>query len=177
MTPDQAYAGVANGLYMANVKYILDSIVVALLKNPDRKMIYNEQGFFTRWWREQTDGTKATVRSLVAEGRLQMINGGWAQHDEGSSSDCSGGLPQLVHSTGTGDSLCITNGFSIFFCISTLVLSVFDLFVVVYHTANPNFLEMLDNTAVGQRAIVDMFNEAALPNVTWQIGASSDDGV
>ena len=29
----------------------------------------------------------------------------------------------------------------------------------------------LDNTAVGQRAILDNFGEAALPRTTWQIGA------
>ena len=120
VTPDQAYSGVANALYHANVKYIIDSVVSALLDNPDRKMIYCEQGFFTRWWREQTAAKQQTVRALVASGRLQMINGGWAQHDE----------------------------------------------------ANPSYLEMLDNTAVGQRAIINMFGEAGLPNVTWQIGAS-----
>lgn len=30
-----------------------------------------------RWWAEQTDATKALVKSLVAARQLQFINGGW----------------------------------------------------------------------------------------------------
>ena len=41
----------------------------------------------------------------------------------------------------------------------------------MHDEANPTFIEMLDNTAVGQRAIVKNFGISALPNVTWQIGA------
>ena len=33
--------------------------------------------------------------------------------------------------------------------------------------ANPTFVDMLDNTAVGQRAIAGNFGVAALPTVTW----------
>jgi alpha-mannosidase len=39
----------------------------------------------------------------------------------------------------------------------------------MHDEANPTFIEMLDNTAVGQRAIASNFGASALPNVTWQI--------
>ncbi len=41
-------------------------------------------GFFWRWWREQTDSMKNTVRQLVQEGRLEFINAGWCMNDEGN---------------------------------------------------------------------------------------------
>ena len=41
--------------------------------------------FFTRWWQEQTETTKALVRTLVNEGRLEFINGGWCMNDEATA--------------------------------------------------------------------------------------------
>jgi hypothetical protein len=93
-------------------------MVDALHKNPDRRMVHCEMGFFARWWRVQDDATKAGVRALLERGQLEFVNGGWSQHDE----------------------------------------------------AAPSYLEMLDNTAVGQRAVLDAFGSSALPRVTWQIG-------
>ena len=34
----------------------------------------------------------------------------------------------------------------------------------------PDWLSMVDQTALGHRLIVDAFGTSALPNVTWQIG-------
>ena len=48
------------------------------------RFIYVEMGFFTLWWREQTEETKAFVHQLVEEGRLEFINGGWCMNDEAS---------------------------------------------------------------------------------------------
>ena len=43
------------------------------------------QSFFTRWWAEQSEKTKDKVKTLVDEGRLSFINGGWVQHDEAAA--------------------------------------------------------------------------------------------
>ena len=43
------------------------------------------QAFFVRWWREQSDDMRETVRELVKEGRLDFVNGGWVQNDEAAS--------------------------------------------------------------------------------------------
>ncbi len=40
----------------------------------------------------------------------------------------------------------------------------------MHDEAAPTFVDMLDNTAVGQRAILDNFGASALPRTTWQIG-------
>jgi lysosomal alpha-mannosidase len=54
----------------------LDSVIKELQADPQRKFIYVEIAFFSRWWEEQNEGTKQIVRDLVSEGRLEFINGG-----------------------------------------------------------------------------------------------------
>ncbi|CAF3703099.1 unnamed protein product [Rotaria sordida] len=67
------------------VQYIIDSVIQALLENPDRRYIYVEMAFFWRWWNQQSDDIHNTVRQLVNEGRLEFISGGWSMHDEGAT--------------------------------------------------------------------------------------------
>jgi lysosomal alpha-mannosidase len=57
-----------NDMQHAGVQYILDSIVLALDENPDRRFIYVEIAFFSRWWLQQTDETRDKVRGLVNAG-------------------------------------------------------------------------------------------------------------
>lgn len=81
-TPDEYYYGANQSIQDAGVQYILDGVITALQMNPDRKFIYVEMGFFTRWWREQNDQVKQQVTDLVNSGQLEFINGGWTMHDE-----------------------------------------------------------------------------------------------
>jgi alpha-mannosidase len=52
----------------------------------DRKFIYVEQAFFQRWYAQQDDATQAIVQTLVTNGQLEFINGGWCMHDEAAPS-------------------------------------------------------------------------------------------
>lgn len=61
---------------------VLDSLIPALLADKNRKFIYVEQAFFQRWWRQQSDAMKKTVKDLVSSGQLEFINGGMCMHDE-----------------------------------------------------------------------------------------------
>lgn len=39
--------------------------------------------FFSLWWHEAASAaTRDVVRSLIAEGRLEIVSGGWVMHDE-----------------------------------------------------------------------------------------------
>ncbi|CAF4294608.1 unnamed protein product, partial [Didymodactylos carnosus] len=67
------------------VQYILDSVVQALVENPDRRYIYVEMAFFWRWWNQQSDDVRNTVKQLVNEGRLEFISGGWSMIDEAAT--------------------------------------------------------------------------------------------
>ena len=61
---------------------IISNSITELLANPDRRFSYAEMKFFSMWWVEQPESVKADVRKLVASGRLELLSGGWTQHDE-----------------------------------------------------------------------------------------------
>ena len=50
-----------------NVQYILDSVIDALVQNPDRRYIYVEMAFFWRWWNQQSEDIRNVVKQLVNE--------------------------------------------------------------------------------------------------------------
>jgi len=57
-------------------------MVEELINDPKKRFTYVEMKFFSMWWARQNDDTKAAVRDLVQEGRLEFVNGGWSMHDE-----------------------------------------------------------------------------------------------
>lgn len=68
--------------YYKRVQYTITTVVRSLIDNPDRRFIQVETAFFYIWWNEQTDDTKAQVRQLINEGRLEIFNGAWSMNDE-----------------------------------------------------------------------------------------------
>ncbi|THU46057.1 hypothetical protein C4D60_Mb09t00950 [Musa balbisiana] len=81
-TVDQYYVGSNNSIQGACVQNVLDSIIPSLLADKNRRFIYVEQAFFQRWWRQQSDEIKNTVKELLSSGQLEFINGGMCMHDE-----------------------------------------------------------------------------------------------
>lgn len=71
--------------YYQSVQYILDTVTEELVKDEKRRFIYVEMAFFERWWAEQDDQTRNTVKKLVEGGQLEFINGGWCMNDEGAT--------------------------------------------------------------------------------------------
>jgi len=61
-----------NDVRHAAIQYILDSVIIALDENPDRRFIYVEIAFFSRWWNQQTDDMRNKVRQFVNEGNLYL---------------------------------------------------------------------------------------------------------
>ncbi|CAF1141929.1 unnamed protein product [Rotaria sordida] len=86
-TVDQYYYGSRGEIVRRGVQYILDSVVQALVENSDRRFIYVEMAFFWRWWNQQSDDMRNTVKQLVNEGlcRLEFISGGWSMIDEAAT--------------------------------------------------------------------------------------------
>ncbi|XP_033223798.1 lysosomal alpha-mannosidase-like [Belonocnema kinseyi] len=81
-TVDQYYFGHRNDIQIAGVQYIINSAVKSLQENPERRFIYVETAFLWKWWLRQDEKEKAAVRSLIDEGRLEIIGGGWSMNDE-----------------------------------------------------------------------------------------------
>ncbi|XP_059093937.1 lysosomal alpha-mannosidase-like [Tigriopus californicus] len=84
-TVDQYYYGSQKDITPVSVKYILDSVIPELVKDPTKRFIYVEVAFFWRWWQEQHDITRNQVRTLVHNGQLEFINGGWSMNDEAAT--------------------------------------------------------------------------------------------
>jgi hypothetical protein len=81
-TFDEYLTGSNNTIQAAGVKWIYDSVVTSLLRNPDRRFISVEMGFLMRWLDLQPPSVVAQVQQLVAEDRLQLCNAGWTMNDE-----------------------------------------------------------------------------------------------
>jgi lysosomal alpha-mannosidase len=62
-----------NDVRHASIQYILDSVVIALDENPDRRFIYVEMAFFWRWWNQQTEDMRNKVRQFVNEGNFYLL--------------------------------------------------------------------------------------------------------
>ncbi|XVF59795.1 hypothetical protein PTKIN_Ptkin07bG0304500 [Pterospermum kingtungense] len=84
-TVDQYYVGSNNSIQGACVQNVLDSVVDALLRDPNRKFVVVEMAFFQRWWTEQSAEIQEQVKKLADAGRLEFINGGWCMHDEAAT--------------------------------------------------------------------------------------------
>ena len=84
-TVDEYYLGANNSIQHAGVQYILDSVLLALQENPERRFIYVEIAFFERWWNEQDEATRVLMKQFVKEGRFEFINGGWCMNDEAAT--------------------------------------------------------------------------------------------
>ncbi|XP_015440324.1 PREDICTED: lysosomal alpha-mannosidase [Dufourea novaeangliae] len=81
-TVDQYYFGSYSLIQKAGVQYILDSVIQALLADPERKFMYVETAFLWKWWLRQDEKVREDVRNLINEGRLEIISGGWSMNDE-----------------------------------------------------------------------------------------------
>ncbi|CAN4078717.1 unnamed protein product [Withania somnifera] len=81
-TIDQYYVGSNNSIQGACVENVLDSVVMSLRRDRNRKFVFAEMAFFHRWWIRQSPEIQEEVRNLVASDQLEFVNGGWCMHDE-----------------------------------------------------------------------------------------------
>eukprot|EP00035_Acanthoeca_spectabilis_P014256 m.271234 g.271234 ORF g.271234 m.271234 type:complete len:1102 (+) comp16089_c0_seq11:51-3356(+) len=72
--------------YEEQVRYIYDSVVECLIRNPARKFIFVETAYFYRWWVEQSAASQQQVYGLFQSGQLEFVNGGWCMADDASPS-------------------------------------------------------------------------------------------
>ncbi|CAH1413663.1 unnamed protein product [Lactuca virosa] len=84
-TVDQYFIGSNNSIQGACVENVLDSVVMSLLRDSNRKFIFAEMAFFQRWWLLQSKKIKTQVKKLVTKGQLEFVNGGWCMHDEAAT--------------------------------------------------------------------------------------------
>ena len=81
-TLDEYYYGVQIGHYNNKVKSIIGTSIDELEKYDYRTFTFAEIKFFQMWWEEQREEKRESVKKLVQNGQLELINGGWSAPDE-----------------------------------------------------------------------------------------------
>lgn len=65
------------------------------LQDARRKFIWEEMSYLERWWRDASELKRQSFTSLVKNGQLEIVGGGWVMNDEVTNVitlDCSNGL-------------------------------------------------------------------------------------
>ena len=83
---DAGYRKTFDDYFTSEVKSILDSVVEALQDDSQKRFVWEEVSFLSKWWQQASDQQKAAVRKLHAVGQLEFIGGGWVMHDEADTS-------------------------------------------------------------------------------------------
>ncbi|KAL7675293.1 hypothetical protein ACOME3_001556 [Neoechinorhynchus agilis] len=81
-TVEEYYYGLNDQIQHAGVQFIFDSVVKELTLDHDKTFVFCEMAYFWRWWMRQSNSTKHTVKSLLTNGQLQIVGGGWVSNDE-----------------------------------------------------------------------------------------------
>ncbi|KAJ8946015.1 hypothetical protein NQ318_023261 [Aromia moschata] len=81
-TVEEYYYGKHDEIQNVGVQYIIDSVLQALKRDPRRRYIQVETAFFWKWWGYQKDDKRKLFKSLVENGQIEMVGGGWSMNDE-----------------------------------------------------------------------------------------------
>lgn len=79
---DPGWLETFEGYYSSQVSRILDSVTSALSHNAARKFVWAETSYFKRWYERQSREKKQVVKSMIKNQQLEIVGGGWVQHDE-----------------------------------------------------------------------------------------------
>ena len=83
---DAGYTKTFEAYFRDEVKSILDSVLEALQEDPERRFVWEEVSFLSRWWQQASEQQRETVRKLQEARQLEFIGGGWVMHDEADTS-------------------------------------------------------------------------------------------
>eukprot|EP00727_Mastigamoeba_balamuthi_P007076 m51a1_g299 putative alpha-mannosidase 2x (1188) ;mRNA; f:365928-371159 len=64
---------------------ILDNVVAALDRRPERHFVWVESAVLQRWYAQTSEANKALLRKLVRRGQFEVATGGWVMADEALS--------------------------------------------------------------------------------------------
>ncbi|XP_055353589.1 alpha-mannosidase 2x-like [Paramacrobiotus metropolitanus] len=79
---DPGWLQTVDGYMEGSTKHTLNLMVEHLTLWKDRTFIWAEISFFEMWWNTINETIKEQVRTLVEEGRLEFVNGGYVMPDE-----------------------------------------------------------------------------------------------
>jgi alpha-mannosidase len=79
---DAGWLQTFSSYYTQNVSLILSNVLSSLQENPSRRFVWSEVSYFSLWWAEASSAMRDAMRTLVQNGQLEFVGGGWVQSDE-----------------------------------------------------------------------------------------------
>lgn len=122
---------------------MLDTVITELLKKKERKFIIVEIAYFMRWWREQAENMKSTVKMLLKNKQLEFINGGWCMNGK-----------YIQYS----------------FTITQSTISTY-IHIYILDEGTTHYTAVVDQMTMGHQFLLNEFD--IKPNIGWHIGMSS----
>jgi alpha-mannosidase len=78
---DVGWINVANYYYTEHCSKILSTVIQLLEEDPRRKFAWSESYWISEYIKEHPD-SKARLKNLIDSGQIEIVGGGWVQHDE-----------------------------------------------------------------------------------------------
>lgn len=82
---DPGWLETYEGYHSHFVERILTEVMNSLSRSPDRRFVWAEISFFSRWFDTKSVTVKQQVKKFVENGQLEFVEGGWVQPDEANT--------------------------------------------------------------------------------------------
>ncbi|XP_041487731.1 alpha-mannosidase 2 isoform X2 [Microtus oregoni] len=82
---DAGWLKTFNDYFRDKTQYIFNNMVLKLKEDSSRKFIWAETSYLSKWWDIIDIPKKEAVKSLLQNGQLEIVTGGWVMPDEATA--------------------------------------------------------------------------------------------
>ena len=82
---DLGWTRTIDDYWYERVVNIFNELPKSMMRNSNRTFIIDGIDYLMMWWRDQDEETQQIIKDLAKSGRLEIVNGGWSEHDEGAA--------------------------------------------------------------------------------------------